>query len=124
MRSCIWPPYCRRSLFGTFLLLRRKGTPLYRRLGRVYLGLMLLTPTLTLFMPARVGPRLLHRFGVIHVLSLVVIYNVPAAFFAARRRDLGAHRGHMVGVYVGGILIAGAFALNSGRLLNEWLFAT
>jgi len=28
----------------------------------------------------------------------------------------------MIGVYVGGILIAGTFALMPGRLLHEWLF--
>lgn len=108
---------------GTFLLLRRKGTPLHKRLGRVYLALMLFTSVLTLWMPARVGPQLMHHFGVIHILSLVVIYNVPAAYLAARRGDIGAHRGHMLGVYVGGLLIAGSFALMPGRLLNDWLFA-
>jgi len=33
-----------------------------------------------------------------------------------------AHRANMLGVYVGGVLIAGAFALMPGRLLHGWLF--
>ena len=28
----------------------------------------------------------------------------------------------MISTYVGGILIAGSFALMPGRLLNDWLF--
>jgi uncharacterized membrane protein len=47
---------------------------------------------------------------------------MPIAYFTARRCDLKAHRGAMIGLYVGGILIAGAFKFTSGRMLLEWLF--
>lgn len=107
---------------GTFLLLRRKGTSNHRALGKVYMLLMLSTAVVTLFMTAQVGPTLLNHFGLIHLLSFLVLYSVPAAFFAARNKDLKAHRNNMIGVYVGGILIAGGFALAPGRLLHIWLF--
>ena len=45
------------------------------------------------------------------------------AIYSIRRGNVAAHRGHMVGVYVGGILIAGSFAFSPGRLLHGWLFA-
>ncbi|MFZ5956035.1 DUF2306 domain-containing protein [Pseudomonas sp. QL9] len=107
---------------GTYLLVRRKGTPLHKALGRCYLLLMLATGLITLAMPAHVGPQVLGHFGFIHLFSLVTLYSVPAAWLAARRGDIRTHRGNMIGLYVGGLLIAGSFALMPGRLLHTWLF--
>ena len=109
-------------LIGTVLLFMRKGTPVHRLLGRIYMPLMLVTATITLFMPALVGPQLLGHFGFIHGFSLLVFYSVPTAYVNARRGNIAAHRGAMIGLYVGGILIAGSFALMPGRLLHEWIF--
>ena len=110
-------------LIGAWLLLRRKGTTVHKRLGRAYAVLMLFTALVTLPMPAAVGPRFLDHFGFIHLFSVLVLVSVPAAVYGIRRGNVAAHRGHMVGVYVGGILIAGTFALMPGRLLHTWLFA-
>lgn len=107
---------------GTYLLLNRKGTIRHKQLGKAYMLLMLLTATITLIMSAELGPVILNHFGFIHLFSLLVLYSVPAAFFAARKNDIKAHRNYMVGVYVGGILIAGGFAFAPGRLLHSWLF--
>ena len=107
---------------GTYLLLNRKGTIRHKQLGKAYMLLMLLTATITLIMSAELGPVILNHFGFIHLFSLLVLYSVPAAFFAARKNDIKAHRNYMVGVYVGGILIAGGFAFVPGRLLHSWLF--
>jgi len=109
-------------LLGTFLLLRRKGTPTHKLLGRVYLLLMIVTGLTTLFMPAQVGPKFLGHFGFIHLFSLLALYSAPSAYLAARRGDIKSHRGSMIGLYVGGILIAGAFAFSPGRVLHDWLF--
>lgn len=108
---------------GTWLMFRRKGTPAHQLLGKVYLSLMLATAVTTLFMSAQVGPALFHHFGLIHLLSLNVIYSVPVAYFAARRGDILTHKRNMIGLYVFGLLVAGSFALMPGRLLHDWLFA-
>lgn len=107
---------------GAWLLLRRKGTTVHKRLGRVYAVLILFTAVVTLPMPAEVGPRVLGHFGFIHLFSVLVLVSVPAAIYSIRRGKVRAHRAHMVGVFVGGILIAGTFALMPGRLLHTWLF--
>ena len=107
---------------GIFQLLRRKGTPSHKFLGKIYMLLMLTTAFITLAMPAHVGPRFLGHFGFIHAFSLLTLFSVPTAFFAARRGNIKAHRGAMIGLYVGGILIAGTFAFMPGRMLHEWLF--
>lgn len=105
-------------VIGTLMLFMRKGTGLHRALGRLYMPLMLATASITLFMPAHVGPRLLQHFGFIHLFSILVFYSVPAAYLHARRGDIPRHRREMVGLYVGGLLIAGSFALMPGRMMN------
>lgn len=107
---------------GTFLLLRRKGTPLHKALGKIYLLLMIVTGIITLLLPAEVGPRWINHFGFIHFFSLLTLYSVPIAFLAARRGKIKIHRNNMIGLYVGGLLIAGAFAFTPGRMLHGWLF--
>lgn len=109
-------------LIGAWLLARPKGTPIHKLLGRIYAVLILFTALVTLAMPAEVGPRILNHFGFIHGFSILVLTCVPLAIRGIRRGNVRAHRNNMIGVYVGGILIAGSFTLMPGRMLHEWLF--
>ena len=95
---------------------------MHRLLGKAYMSLMLVTALITLFIEARVGPQFLRHFSAIHLLNVLVIYSVPRAYFAAKAGDHRTHRSNMLGVYLGGILIAGAFTLVPGRYLNGMLF--
>jgi uncharacterized membrane protein len=83
---------------------------------------MIATGIATLLMPAEVGPRFLGHFGFIHLFSVLTLYSAPAAFIYARRGNITAHRGNMIGLYIGGLLIAGSFALMPGRMFNDLLF--
>ena len=109
-------------LIGTYLLLVRKGTSRHRSLGKVYMSLMVLTALITLFMPANLGPRIIGNFGFNHALSVMVFVGVPTAYIGIRKGNLALHRGAMISMYVGGLLIAGSLAFRPGRLLHEWLF--
>lgn len=109
-------------VIGTYLLLNRKGTPVHRFLGKIYMGLMLFTAFITLFMEALVGPKFLNHFGFIHLLSLLVLYTVPTSYRAIRVGNIKLHKRKMVGLYVGALLVAGAFTLSPGRLIHSWLF--
>ena len=109
-------------VIGAWLLARRKGTTIHKRLGWVYAVLIFVTAVVTVFMPAEVGPRVLNHFGFIHLFSVLVLTCIPLAIFHIGRRNVTGHRNAMVGVYVGGILIAGSFTLVPGRLLHGWLF--
>jgi uncharacterized membrane protein len=109
-------------VLGAFQLLRRKGTPSHKLIGKIYMVLMLATGLITLAMPAEVGPRFLGHFGFIHAFSFLALFNVPSAYIAARRGNIRVHRFNMIALYVGGVLIAGAFAFSPGRMLHQWLF--
>lgn len=108
-------------LIGTALMGMKKGTGPHRALGKIYLLLMLFTGVITLFIPAQVGPQWLGHFGYLHLLSLLTLYTVPTAWLAARRHQWRRHAAAMIGLYVGGLLVAGGFALMPGRLLHGWL---
>lgn len=109
-------------VIGSYLLLNRKGTPVHKFLGKIYMGLMLFTAFITLFMEALVGPKFLNHFGFLHLLSLFVLYTVPTAYSAIRAGNIELHKRKMVGLYVGALLVAGAFTLSPGRLIHTWLF--
>ena len=109
-------------VLGTYLLLSRKGSPLHKALGKLYMVLMLITGAVTLFMPAVVGPQLIGHLGFIHLFSLLTFFAVYSAWTGIRQGNVRRHAQAMVGLYIGGVLIAGAFALMPGRQLHHWLF--
>lgn len=109
-------------IIGTYIMLSRKGTPIHRMLGKVYMLLMLFTATVSLLMPAKVGPVFWNHFGFIHLLSVFALVAVPGAYIAVRQGNIARHKRIMIGLYAGGMLVAGGFALGPGRMLNEWLF--
>lgn len=109
-------------LIGTYLMLRHKGTPMHKVLGRIYMVLMFVTAIITLFIPAHGAPRVIGHLGWIHLFSFLTLFSVPQAYFAVRRGDIKTHRGAMIGLYVGGLLIAGSFAFMPGRMMNRVVF--
>ena len=87
------------------------------------MALMFSTAILTLFIPAQVGPMVWGHFGVLHLLSFLTIYTVPIAIYSAKSGNIKRHRRAMLVLYVGGIVIAGAFAvLGEGRYLHGVFF--
>jgi uncharacterized membrane protein len=108
---------------GTYILLKRKGTPTHRILGRLFMILMLSTAFISLFMPASGDTRIFGHFGFNHLFVIPVAIFIPRAYFAVKRGDIKTHKGSVVGVYVGALLIAGAVAIfTPGRLIHGWLF--
>ena len=109
-------------IIATYMMLIKKGTAQHKFLGRIYMVLMLFTATVTLFMSAQVGPTLFDHFGFIHLLSVLVLYSVPSAYFAIKAGDVKKHKLNMIGLYIGGMLVAGGFTLVPGRFLGDLIF--
>lgn len=107
---------------GAVLFIIKKGTSIHKKMGRVYMILMLITAIVTLFMPAEVGPRFLNHFGWIHSFSFLTIYTVPTAYLAIKKGNVRAHKIKMILLYVGAILIAGGFTFVPGRYLHTLFF--
>lgn len=107
---------------GGILLIVRKGTRFHKTAGRIYMLLMLFTASVTLFMPANVGPRILNHFGWIHLFSFLTIYTIPTAYMAIRKGNVQSHKRKMLILYFSALIVAGGFTLFPGRYLHNLLF--
>ena len=107
---------------GAYGLLGKKGTPIHKTLGKIYMILMLITGTITVFMPADVGGRFLNHFGWIHLFSFLTLWTVPTAYLAIKNGKVKKHQRKMILLYIGAIGIAGGFTLAPGRYLHELFF--
>lgn len=108
---------------GAYLLSFPKGTPLHKRLGRVYMFLIFFSSFISLFLEAQVGPQFLRHFGWIHSLSVVTMATVPVSIIAARNRNIKGHQRTMILLYFTGLLVAGGLTLFPGRFLHRVFLA-
>ena len=60
-----------------------------------------------------VGP-----FSAIHLLSIFTLVMLPLGVMHARRHRVAQHRGAMIGIFVGALVIAGLFTLLPGRVMH------
>ncbi|MDP5076963.1 MAG: DUF2306 domain-containing protein [Nonlabens sp.] len=107
---------------GAYLFIRSKGTPGHRFIGKIYMSLMLITASITLFMPAAVGPQFLGHFGFIHLFSILTLYSIPTAILAIKRGNVRKHKIKLTLLYIGAIVIAGGFTFAPGRYMHELFF--
>jgi len=79
-------------LIASYMMMTKKGSGQHKFLGRIYMVLMLFTAVVTLLMSAQVGPKLFDHFGPIHLLSVLVLYSVPSAYFAIKVGNIKKHK--------------------------------
>jgi uncharacterized membrane protein len=105
---------------GAFILWRRKGTALHKALGRLWVVLMLVVATSALFINEI---QLIGPFSPIHLFSILTYSGICQSLWAiVVRRDVAAHRAGMQNVYMGSLLLAGAFTFLPGRRMHAVLF--
>ena len=109
-------------IIGTWqIFFSRKGSVGHRTLGTVYLALITVTAIDALFIHTLM-PQAPLGFSPIHLLIPLTLFGVTVALLAARQHDIRRHRNAMIGVYVGGMLIAGSLTLLPGRILHAVVF--
>ena len=103
---------------GAAVLSRRKGTASHKLLGRAWVALMVAV-ALSSFWIFEIrhgtGPSL------IHLLSVWTLISLALAVWFIRRGNVRAHRGFMIGTFIG-LVTAGALALAPGRALYRLFF--
>lgn len=108
---------------GTWLVFfSRKGARRHRTVGIVYLALMTVTAIAALFVHSIPAIDIFYGFGPIHIFSFVTLFGVVGALYGARTHNVALHRRAMLGVYGGGILIAGTLAFLPGRIMHAVVF--
>lgn len=113
-------------VLGTWLLFAgRKGSRLHRVVGTAYLTLMAVTSIAAVFIRAAgslsfpVGPL---RFGLFHLFVPLTLNGIVGTILALRAGNRRGHARAMIGVYVGGLLIAGSLAFLPGRIMYRVFF--
>ncbi|WP_379922565.1 DUF2306 domain-containing protein [Erythrobacter sp. R86502] len=101
---------------GGWLLLARKGTAMHKRLGKVWLVLMLITATSAIFIQSSGG------FSWIHLFVPITFHAAWKVVATARRGDIQAHKRHLIVTYLTALMIPGIAAfMIPGRLMNVML---
>jgi uncharacterized membrane protein len=96
-----------------------KGTLPHRTAGWVWATLMAVVAASSFFIHE------LHVWGSwspIHLLSIFTLVVLPLAVLHARRHRVDRHRRAMIAIFVGALVIAGAFTLAPGRIMHAVVF--
>ena len=102
-------------VIGVVQLASKKGTPLHKRLGWIWVASMIVAAGSSFWiMQLRQGAG----FSAIHLLSLWVLICLACAIWFIRRGNVRAHQRFMVGVMLG-VAGAGIGALTPGRFLAQ-----
>ncbi len=107
------------------LVVSRKGSDAHRLAGKIYLTLMFATAVVAFFIPSFMsvslgaGPL---RLGLIHLFIPLTIFSVWRTRKALREGNIKAHRASMMGLYFGGLVIAGLLTFIPGRIMFRIFF--
>jgi uncharacterized membrane protein len=96
-----------------------KGTIRHRTIGWIFVGLMLAV-ALSSFRIHEI--RLWGPWSPIHLLSIFTLATLPLAVWHAHRHRVAQHRLAMISLFLGALVIAGAFTLVPGRIMHKVVF--
>ncbi|MDO8798909.1 DUF2306 domain-containing protein [Phenylobacterium sp.] len=106
-------------VIGAMLMLMRKGVTFHRTAGWLWVGAMSIVAGSSIFITGVNGDR----WSFIHLITGWTLIALPLAVIAARRHDVQRHRRAMMGMFYGGLIIAGALTFIPGRTLWNVFFA-
>lgn len=106
-------------VLGIVQFVAPKGTAPHRVLGWVWVGLMLMVALSSFLITEVAGPG---RFSWIHLLSILTLVMLPVAVWGARTGRIATHQRTMQGIFLGGLVIAGAFTFLPSRILGRVVF--
>jgi uncharacterized membrane protein len=104
---------------GLLQFARRKGTFSHRTFGWTWVVLMLIVAVSSFWIH---DIKLWGIWSPIHLLSIFTLISLPIAVWMARHHKVRAHRGWMIGIFAGALVIAGIFTLVPGRIMHAVIF--
>ena len=111
---------------GLYILITKKGTNQHRILGRTWAIILVIVSLTAVFIQA-ISPG---QYSLIHLLipwtlgSLIYsVWNIKQFKKTRIEKYKYAHMYSMIGVYVGALLLAGAFTLMPGRFFHALIFS-
>ncbi|MEO1659200.1 MAG: hypothetical protein AAFR65_15940 [Pseudomonadota bacterium] len=103
-----------------------KGTLPHKTLGIIWVGLMSAVTISSAFIlgPPVEGGTFFDRLSFIHIFTLITAYGIYGGlrFLIAGSPALKNHWKPFLGIYIGGLVVAGAFAFTPGRIMHQIVF--
>lgn len=103
---------------GFVILSLPKGRGWHKPIGWAWVIAMAVTAVSSLFMTGLNGDS----YSLIHLLTGWTLIALPMGVFAIRNRNVIAHRRAMTGMFLGGLVVAGALTFLPGRFMFELFF--
>lgn len=110
---------------GLVIFFSAKGTVTHRLMGRVWVISLVIVSTTAIFIQ-EIEPG---QYSYIHLLIPFTLGSLVYAIWTIRKfkttgnvRYRNAHVYAMIGVYVGALIVAGAFTLVPGRIFHQLIF--
>jgi uncharacterized membrane protein len=104
---------------GIVQLVAPKGTLPHRTLGWIWIALMAAVCVSSFWIHEL---RMWGQWGPIHLLSIFTLVMLPHAVLRAHRHDVRGHRGAMIGIFTGALVVAGLFTFLPGRIMHAVVF--
>ena len=103
-----------------------KGTLPHRTLGVVWVLLMTAVAVSSIFVRPSIQPGLplAQWFSPIHIFTILTVSGLVGGVrhLARGGPNLKRHKGPFIGMFLGGLVLAGAFAFYPGRIMHEVVF--
>lgn len=103
---------------GVAMITSKKGRKFHKIAGWTWASIMMVVAGSSLFITQIFETH----WSYIHVLSGLTLIGVPLGLAAARRHNVKLHRRQMLGVFWGGMVIAGGFTFLPGRFMWQMFF--
>jgi uncharacterized membrane protein len=104
---------------GIVQLTAPKGTLRHRAIGWIWVVLLAMVALSSFFIHEI---KLIGPFSPIHLLSIFTLVMLPLALAHARRHEVQRHRKAMTSIFIGALVIAGAFTFLPGRIMHAVVF--
>tara|TARA_B100001063_G_scaffold210987_1_gene209024 strand:+ start:28 stop:414 length:387 start_codon:yes stop_codon:yes gene_type:complete len=110
---------------GLYIFITKKGTKNHKMLGRTWVTVLMIVSLTAIFIQT-INPG---QYSLIHLLIPYTIGSLIYSIWNIRKFKKTKiesykikHMHSMIGVYIGALLIAGAFTLMPGRFFHEIIF--
>lgn len=111
---------------GAIQFLAPKGTLPHRTLGLVWIVLMaaITVSSAMIQHPVEPGDPFWERFSFIHIFTVLTAYGLVGGVLALLRGGPGLknHSKPFTGIFIGGLIVAGALAFLPGRIMHQVAF--
>ena len=103
-----------------------KGTLPHKTIGALWIVLMTIIVVSSIFIRPALYPGLplAQWFSGIHVFTVVTVFGIFGGvyYLLAGGSKLKRHKGPFAGIFIGGLVIAGAFTFLPGRIMHQVVF--